>query len=335
MTSQTFLVVLIAILIALFLGFPAIWLMRKLKFVDVPGSVPHKCHRYPVPLAGGFVIFLATGISGLFFGAFSSATLRAVFISATIAFLFGLWDDIRNISLLWKFVGQILATSCLVWLGIQIHLFSQVSWLDFALTYLWMVGITNAFNFVDSIDGLATGLAILAGGFLMLMTSDSHQPELLAFCAGMVGASLGVFYFTALPAKFFLGNSGAQYIGFIMGAVAIAYNPKGSSMIQSWFLPILLMGVPIFDTVLVVYSRVRSGRSVFQAGLDHTYHRLVAYGMDVKRAIMTMHFAAILLGCVAFVSLLLPPIAANAIFIVILLVGLAGIFFLDRKRRSI
>ena len=332
MNLHLFLVVFTSALTALLLGFPMCRLSVKFHFLDIPGSAPHKSHRQPVPLCGGLVVVLSTGIAGLAFGAFSLATVRAILLSALIAFFFGLWDDVHELSSTWKLAGQFLATTCLILLGIKIQLFDQLPWLDYLLTYLWMVGITNAYNFVDSMDGLVTGLAGLAAAFFTLAASNSHQGDLLLLGTILVGVCAGIFYFTAAPAKFFWGDSGAQYMGFVLAGLAIAYSPKGLLRIQSWYVPILLMGVPIFDTVLVVLSRLRHGRSVYRAGFDHTYHRLVALGMLTNRAVLTMHFASFLLSCIAFVTLLLPPLAANAVFVAVVLGGFAGILFLDRTR---
>ena len=130
-----------------------------------------------------------------------------------------------------------------------------------------MVGVTNAYNFVDSMDGLAVGLAALTSAFFLLITLASQQDQISIFSTIMLGACLGVFYYNAPPARIFLGDSGAQLLGFILGALAIVYNPIGFSRLASWYIPILLMGVPIFDATLVVLSRLRRGKPV-HAGAD-------------------------------------------------------------------
>ena len=333
MNFITFQIILVAILISLALSVPARKLSQRLRFLDIPGSEPHKSHGRPVPLAGGAVILLSTAVTGLIFDMFSAFTVRTIFLSSMITFLFGLWDDIRELSLGWKFAGQLLAATFLIWQGIGIRLFPQHPWLGVGLTYLWMVGITNAFNFVDSMDGLANGLAVLAAAFFALGTAFSRQGDLFVLSATLVGAFAGTLFSTMPAAKLFLGDSGAQYIGFILAGLAIEYSPEGLRTSQSWFVPILVLGVPIFDAVLVVYSRLRRGRSVFRAGHDHTYHRLVRLGLDSQRAVLAMHITALLLGCIAFGTLLLPPLAGNAVFVAVLLAVFAGVIFLDKERR--
>ena len=333
MTLQAFRILLVAMLSAVVLSIPAYWLTRRVRLLDIPGSAPHKSHRATVPVSGGVVILISLLLTGWASGAFASATVRAILIPASIVFFFGLWDDFRRLSPLWKLSGQILATMIMIWLGVQIRLFDQLPWLNIGITFLWMVGITNAYNFVDSMDGLATGLATLAAGFFALVTFDSNQADLSILSTVLLGICIGVFYYTAVPAKYFLGDSGAQYLGFLLAGLAIAYNPLGFLRIQSWYVPILLVGIPIFDTALVVFSRLRRGRSIYQASLDHTYHRLVALGLDSNRAVLSMHFLALILGCIAFVALSLPPVPANIVFAACLLCGLGGVLFLDSRRR--
>lgn len=331
MTFFSFRVIFTTLLISLALGLPAFRFAPKFRLLDFPDTAPHKLHHSPVPLVGGIVIFLTVLLGGLFQGALELPPIWSFVLPAIIVFLFGLVDDLRGLSVFWKLIGQLLATTLMITFGVQIRLFDQFPWLNVLITYIWMVGITNAFNFVDSMDGLATGLGVLAAGFFMLVTFDSEQLNLSLFSAILVGACLGSFYYTATPAKFFLGDSGAQFLGFILAGLAIEYNPLGFLRIQSWFVPIMLVGVPIFDTTLVVVSRLRRGNPIYRAGRDHTYHRLVKLGLGSNRAVLSMHFAALLLGCLAFIALSLPPLLANAIFMTAVLIGLAGLFYLDNR----
>jgi UDP-GlcNAc:undecaprenyl-phosphate GlcNAc-1-phosphate transferase len=332
MSFLTFRIIFLASIISLALSLPLSWITRRLGLVDVPGSAPHKQHASPAPLAGGLIILCTIVITGLIEGNLKLPEILAIFLPGLIVFVFGVWDDLHGLSAPWKLLGQLLGTFALIRLGVQIRLFDQLPWANLGITVLWMVGITNAYNFVDSMDGLANGLACLAAAFFMLVTFDSGQTVLSVFSAVILGACFGTYYFTAPPARFFLGDSGAQFLGFTLAGLAIAYSPLGFLRVQSWFVPIMLVGVPIFDTTLVVVSRLRRHRPVYRAGRDHTYHRLVALGVDSSRAVLTMHFVAGLLGCLAFIALSLPPVAANAVFITCLVGGLIGIIVLDSKK---
>jgi UDP-GlcNAc:undecaprenyl-phosphate GlcNAc-1-phosphate transferase len=313
-----------AILTTLIITPLAIQVAVRFQLIDQPNSSPHKIHQQPMPKAGGMAI-------GLMSGNFQSSDIRAILLASTIIFLFGLWDDSHRLSPGWKLIGQILGTTILISQGVHIRMLGSLTVLNMALTLLWTIGITNAFNLVDSMDGLAVGLAAIASAFFMLVTVDAGQPALSLLSAIILGSSIGISYFNILPARTFLGDSGAQFIGFLLAALAIAYTPPGLPQPSSWFVPILLLSVPIFDTSLVTISRLTQRRAVYQASLDHTYHRLVNLGLPSSRAVLTMHLAAIVSGCLAFMALPLPPLWANAIFLVALLVGIFLLFWLEKK----
>jgi UDP-GlcNAc:undecaprenyl-phosphate GlcNAc-1-phosphate transferase len=301
------------------------------RLIDEPNASPHKIHQRPVPKAGGLAIGFAIGSINLISGNLQSDAIRAILFASVIIFLFGLWDDTRRLSPLWKLVGQILATMILISQGVHIRMLGSLTILNLALTLIWIIGITNAFNLVDSMDGLAIGLAAIASAFFMLVTVDAGQPPLSLLSAIILGSSIGLLYFNTLPAHTFLGDSGAQFLGFILAALAIAYTPPGLPQPSSWFVPILLLSVPIFDTSLVVISRLRQKKAVYQAGLDHTYHRLVNLGLPSSRAVLTMHLFAIVTGCLAFMALPLPPLWANVVFACTLLVGLSLLIWLEKR----
>ncbi len=303
----------------------------RFQLIDEPNSSPHKIHQRPIPKAGGLAIGLVIVSINLFSGNLVSGTMRAILLASIIIFLFGLWDDTHRLAPRWKLVGQILATIILISQGVHIRMFGSMTALNIVLTLLWTIGITNAFNLVDSMDGLAIGLAAIASAFFMLVTVDAGQPSLSLLSAIILGSSIGLLYFNTLPAHTFLGDSGAQFLGFILAALAIDYTPPGLPQPSSWFVPILLLSVPIFDTSLVVISRLRHRKAVYQAGLDHTYHRLVNLGLPSSRAVLAMHLFAIVSGCLAFMALPLPPVWANATFASALLVGLFLLIWLENK----
>jgi UDP-GlcNAc:undecaprenyl-phosphate GlcNAc-1-phosphate transferase len=303
----------------------------RFRLIDEPNTSPHKIHERPVPKAGGLAIGFAIIFINLVSENFQSSSIRAILLASAIIFLFGLWDDTRRLSPLWKLVGQILATIILISQGVSIRMLGNLTVLNVFLTLIWTVGITNAFNFVDSMDGLAVGLTAVASAFFMLVTVDAGQSALSLLSAIVLGTSIGMLFFNALPARTFLGDSGAQLLGFLLASLGIAYTPPGLPQPSSWFVPILLLSIPIFDTSLVVFSRLRQRKAIYQAGLDHTYHRLVHLGWPPSRAVLTMQLAAIISGCLAFIALPLSPLLANSIFAAALLAGLVILLWLTRK----
>ncbi len=317
---------------------------RRVGLLDQPNSAPHKHHSVATPLAGGLALFSGLLLSGWLMGTFKDQNVVAAFAAGSVVFLFGLWDDYKGISPSLKILGQVLAVAVLIALGVSIRVFELpefllvIDWpfnlyLDWLLTFLWVVGITNCFNFVDSMDGLAVGLGGLAAAFFMLVTIDSGQLLLSRQSALLLGACIGLFFFNSPPARLFLGDSGAQTLGFLLAVVAIVYRPQGANQSSSWVVPIMLLGVPIFDMTLVVISRLRRGKSVYAAALDHTYHRLVASGWDSNRAVLSMQIISLLLGCLAFIVLKRPPVVANAVFVGVLVAGLLALNYLDNRKR--
>jgi UDP-GlcNAc:undecaprenyl-phosphate GlcNAc-1-phosphate transferase len=334
MTLLSFRVIFGAALVALIAAPLSSFLTRRLKLIDIPNSAPHKLHRAATPIGGGMTILATLLVIGIWQNIWASQTVLALSLSSGVIFIFGLLDDKYNLPVLAKLAGQLAATGLLIWMGVQVLLFHQ-NWVNLTLTALWVVGITNAYNFVDSMDGLAVGLGVQAAAFFMLVTNDSGQADLSLLSTILLGAGLGCYYFNAAPARFFLGDSGSQFLGFLMAGLAIAYNPPGFEPLASWYVPILLMGVPIFDISLVIVSRLRRHKAVYQSSRDHTYHRLVALGMSSNRAVLTMHVVALLLGCLAFIALDMQPLVSNLIFGLVILSGILALVFLDRKSQPL
>ena len=337
-----FLYSLLSIVCSLILTPFSIFLARQFDLIDKPGKFAHKIHSIPTPLAGGTALILCLVLLFLLLGLWNDKFARALILATAIVYLFGLVDDARGLSAIPKLTGQILASVVLILSNVSVHFIGSISppflsptivaWLDIALTLFWLIGVTNAMNMIDSMDGIAVGLSGIAFLFFILVTSLSGQVNLTEISIVLLGITVGIYFYNVTPARLFLGDSGSQAYGFLIAAIAMEYAPVGLSPISSWFVPILLVGMPIFDTSLVVYSRVCRGLPIYRANLDHTYHRLIAIGLDERRAVLTIHMSAILLSLVAFITLYLPPVIANIIFGTILIVGVGMIFFLDRHR---
>lgn len=338
--SNIFLYSLLAIACSLTLTPFSIMLTRRFGLIDRPRKFTHKVHATPTPLAGGTVLILSLVLIYSLLGLWRGKFFLALIIGTAIIYLFGLFDDVRGLSALPKLTGQVLASFVLIFSNISVHFVESVSLpflspgmvavFDNALTLFWLIGVTNAMNMIDSMDGIAVGVSGIAFLFFVLVTSLSGQTYLTEISIMLLGITVGIYFYNVTPARLFLGDSGSQAFGFLVAAIAMEYAPVGLSPISSWFVPILLVGMPIFDTTLVVYSRFRQGLPIYKANLDHTYHRLVAFGLDERRAVLTIHLTAILLSLVAFVTFYLPPLIANIVFGMILFLGVLTILYLDR-----
>lgn len=321
--------ILTAALSALLFSFLVRHFALRWGLIDTPGSAPHKQHQNATPLGGGISLLLALWGTMLCMAFPLGKETIGILLGGTFIALWGLWDDFKRLSPLFKMLVQILSVVILVIFGVQVQMTTS-NLLNLAITAVWIIGLTNAFNFVDSMDGLAIGLAAIAAGFFMLVTVDSNQPSLAVLCAVIAGASIGMTLLNTRPAKLFLGDSGAQLLGFLLASIGMAYNPVGLPQGISWFVPILVLGVPIFDMSFVVSSRLRRGVHIYQAGMDHTYHRLVHMGIESPRAVLTMHLVAGGLGLVAFIALDTSILVANLIFGCAVLAGILCILIFEK-----
>jgi UDP-GlcNAc:undecaprenyl-phosphate/decaprenyl-phosphate GlcNAc-1-phosphate transferase len=329
----------ISLILALFFGPVAIFIAKKLGVIDVPGSAAHKRHAGPTPLAGGLVLFLALPILAIIFQLWDDPGIFWLLAATGVVFIFGLMDDIHGLSAPQKFVGQFMAASIVILSGTSVKFLENfypglapwlVDILHWLITLFWLIGISNAFNLIDSMDGLVAGLAAISAGFFTLTCLASGQTELAQLAAILFGLSLGLYFYNNAPARFFLGDSGAQALGFLLAVIGILYTPQQVPQGSTWFVPILMLGVPIFDTTLVVVSRIRRRRPVFTADLAHTYHRLVHLGMSPGQAVLTIQITALLLCNIAFIAMSLAPHFAFLLFLIVILLGAGLIFFFEK-----
>ncbi len=318
----------------------AIWIARRMGLLDVPGSAAHKQHMRTTPLAGGIALALSLIVLVLIFH-LANKDISSLLVAVIVVFLFGLWDDAKGLGAPIKLVGQMLASILLIASDVSVHFLEGLSIpflsgnllivLDWGVTILWFVGITNAFNLIDSMDGLAVGIAGIAFAFFMIMALVAQQTYLAIFSACLLGICIGLYAFNVSPARLFLGDSGAQTLGFTLAAVAMIYTPHNLPQASSWFVPIFVLGIPIFDTTLVVASRLLGHRPVFHADRTHTYHRLIVLGLEPQRAVFVIHLTSLALNFLAFIALSLPPLESTIIFCSVLLVGAGLLIFLERK----
>lgn len=271
-------------------------------------------HERPTPSLGGVGIFLGFGIvvwvgsillgqSPLTFsetgrGILPLSPLEALVAASSIAFMVGLADDFFELNPISKLVGQLLAASVLLMSGIGLWL-TGIYLVDALLSLLWFVGITNALNLLDNMDGLAGGVALIAAGFLAAIFLLEGNAVLAGLALTLAGALSGFLLFNYPPAKIFMGDSGSLFIGMLLSGLALSPGPGLSrSLLAVMAVPALVLAVPILDTALVTVSRVLEGRSVSEGGRDHSSHRLVSLGMSEERAVWILWTLALFGGCV-------------------------------------
>ncbi|MGQ9516850.1 MAG: glycosyltransferase family 4 protein [Anaerolineae bacterium] len=273
-------------------------LAPRLGFMDQPSA--RKLHSVPIPRLGGVAIYLAFVIALLAFeDRYNISQLLSIVLGATLASSLGLWDDRRPLPPWLKLIGQTIAAGILIIADVRISLFPW-STLNVLATLFWVVGITNALNLMDNMDGLAAGVAAIAAGFFLLLAAGSGQYLVGALAAALLGACIGFLFYNLNPAQIFMGDSGSLFIGFMLAAVGIKLRFPQNITAVTWMIPVLVLGLPIFDTGLVIISRLRRGVNPLSTpGKDHLSHRLVARGMTHREAVLTLYLAGGLLGALA------------------------------------
>jgi UDP-GlcNAc:undecaprenyl-phosphate GlcNAc-1-phosphate transferase len=306
-----------------------IHLARRFGFVSEPKA--DRWHSRPTPLLGGTVIYAGVTASVLLFGTLSREMI-GVLVGGSLIFLLGLTDDLLQIKPSTKFLGEILASCVVLYAGLGLDLIPN-PFLNLFLTLLWLVAITNAFNLLDNMDGLAVGVAAISSLTTFVFSLVQGLPEISVLSMAVLGASLGFLLFNFNPAKIFMGDCGSLFLGFTLACTTILGSwEQASNLFAILAIPSLALGVPIFDTLLVTTSRILSGRSVAVGGRDHTSHRLVALGMSERKAVLSLYALCVFLGSIAIFSLLFNFVISGLITVFsIVLLALFGLYLGQEK----
>jgi len=274
------------------------YLAPRMGIIDQPEE--RKIHQRPVPRLGGAAILLAVIAAALILGErYNFDQFGSILIGATGISFMGLIDDRWGLHAFVKLAGQIGAALLLYVSGINVSTFHHPA-VSLIVTVFWVVYITNAINLLDNMDGLAGGVAAIAAAHFALMCSFSGQYLVGALSIALLGACLGFLRYNLNPANIFMGDSGSLFLGFMLAATGIKLSfPRNVSFV-AWMIPVLVMAVPIFDTALVVVSRLRRGLNpLTNPGRDHVSHRLVAAGMSRREAVLTIYVASFVAGLLA------------------------------------
>jgi UDP-GlcNAc:undecaprenyl-phosphate GlcNAc-1-phosphate transferase len=267
---------------------------RRNNFVAKPKL--DRWHKEPTAMLGGVAIFLTTGVMFAIFGPKTHDSL-VVFAGASFLFLVGLLDDILNIRPYQKLIGQLIGASIIVGFGLKLPL-TGFEIVDIWLTVFWLVGITNAINLLDNMDGLAAGISAIAAISLAIGFGTNGQVDELTLTVIFIGALLGFLAYNFNPASIFMGDCGSMFVGFLLSASVLLGQTGGRSrgIFSILAVPVLILFVPIFDTTFVTILRKLWGRKASQGGRDHTSHRLVALGLSERAAVLMLYIFAIMAG---------------------------------------
>ncbi len=272
----------------------------RLGILDQPSA--RKVHLAPVPLMGGAAIYIAFIAALAIWGERSYVNeVVGIFVGATLVSLVGALDDSRGVGSYLKLAIQIAAAAILILSGVQVRLFD--GFMDIVLTLLWVVGITNAFNLLDNMDGLSAGVATVASAFFTLLAAMSGQYLVGTLAAALGGACVGFLVYNWNPARVFMGDTGSLFLGFLLAAVGIKLRFPANSASITWMIPVLILALPIFDTSLVFISRLRRGKNpLTTAGKDHLSHRLACISGSQREAVLLCYLVT---GATGLVSIFL------------------------------
>ena len=286
-------------------------LMRKIAIaqgvLDRPNSA-HKSHKKPVPYLGGVAIIIGVVlvsylalISSKF--TWSNFWLATSVLGPAVAMgLVGLWDDLKSLNPLPRFIGQSVAgivVAIILILNDNIGNPTGITVLDALITVIWIVGICNSINFFDNLDGGAAGTVAITAISLTYLAITGDQYFIAALSIVVAGSTLGFLIWNRNPARIYMGDAGALFLGVLIATLTVRFNPSTDNLISSFAIPILLLAIPILDTTVAVFSRLRRGVSPFQGGKDHLSHRLVRYGLSRKVAAITLWLLSALYGLFA------------------------------------
>ena len=268
--------------------------MRKIAIatdvVDRPNS-SHKSHKKAVPYLGGVAIIIGiitVSYSASIFSQFTSSTFwlaTSVLGPALLLGLIGLWDDIRNLPPLPRFIAQTFAgvfTASILIVTDNIGNPTGSSIFDSIITVVWIVGICNSINFFDNLDGGAAGTVAISSIALAYLALNGDQYLIAALSVVTAGATLGFLVWNKSPAKIYMGDAGALFLGVLLATLTVRFEPAAQTQVGSFLIPVLLLAIPILDTTVAVLSRIRRHLSPFQGGQDHLSHRLIRSGLTRK-----------------------------------------------------
>jgi UDP-GlcNAc:undecaprenyl-phosphate GlcNAc-1-phosphate transferase len=316
-------------------------IMRKVaiskQILDTPTSA-HKSHVQAVPYLGGVAILIGVVLvsyTALIFNGLTSDNFwlaTSVLAPAVAMGLVGLWDDLKNLPPLPRLIGQSIAglvVAALLIISKNVANPTGSTYIDVIITAIWVVGICNSINFFDNLDGGAAGTGAISAIFLTYLALSNGQSFIAALSVVVAGGTLGFLIWNKTPARIYMGDAGALFLGVLLATLTIRLNPDTQTLFASFATPILLLAIPILDTCVAVFSRLRRGISPLQGGKDHLSHRLIRLGISRKLTAISLWILSIVFGLFAvIISLVSEQYEVNFVLLSILFWLLLFIGFL-------
>ncbi|MEG0774436.1 MraY family glycosyltransferase [Clostridium sp.] len=284
---------------------------NKVNAIDIPKD-NRRVHSSPIPRMGGLAIYISFVLVMLLeFKSFHAAHYGLI-IGGTIIVIGGILDDIKGLKPSHKLMFQLLATSCLILSGITIRLvtnpfnniypYMNLGFWGIPITMLWVIGITNAFNLIDGLDGLAAGVAFISTITLLVVSIINGRYETILLTTILGGAILGFLPYNFHPAKIFMGDTGSQLLGFFLAGISIQGAIKSTTSLVI-AVPLLTLGLPIYDTIFAMIRRKASGKPIMEGDKGHLHHRLLNLGLNQREAVLIMYVTSAILGSLAVIAM--------------------------------
>ena len=276
----------------------------KIGAIDAPDA--RKVHQVSIPRLGGLAIYIGYMVS-LLYSVKDTSSVKGLLIGSVILVAVGIWDDVKQIGPKTKLLGQIVAALMLPIFDNAIHFISigdhmlYLEYLSIPITVFWIVGFTNIVNLIDGLDGLAAGISLIACIAICIVTLQMGQVDLACITLALAGAACGFLRYNFNPAKIFMGDTGSMLLGYTMAAISVMGSVKTAATV-GLVVPVIVLGLPILDTLFAIVRRRINGRPVFQPDKGHLHHRLLAMGLTQKQAVLLMYAITAVLGCVSIVA---------------------------------
>lgn len=298
-----FLALIVTIVASLALTPFVIKLAHRIGAIDVPKD-DRRVHKSPVPRLGGLAIYVSFLIGMLLFADMESRKMFGFILGSAIIVGTGIIDDMKPLSAKVKLLLQILAASIIYFFGFRILFFTNIfhpdqmvalRFLAYPITIFWIVGVTNTINLIDGLDGLAAGVSAIIAITLAYLTLTFNRLDIFLISILLIGSLLGFIPYNFNPAKIFMGDTGSLFLGFTLAAISVDGVLKTVSAIAI-FLPLLVLGLPLFDTSFAMLRRLLEGRPIMSPDKGHLHHRLLELGMKQKKAVLVLYSATSMLG---------------------------------------
>ena len=332
-----------ALLAAGLISFLATPLVKNLAYkvgaIDVPKD-NRRMHHEPIPRLGGLAIFIAFLFTVIVLADIDRTT-RGILLGAIMIVILGVMDDIMTLKALPKFLVQIAAAGVAVYHGCVIQFISNpnifspqdylnLGWLSIPVTIIWIVAITNAVNFIDGLDGLAVGVSAISTASLLIIALMVEELNIAIILAALLGSCLGFIPYNKNPAKIFMGDTGATFLGFILATLSVQGLFKLYAII-SFAVPFLILGIPIFDICFAFLRRIAKGQNPMKADRGHVHHRLIDMGFNQKQAVAISYMLTAILGLAAVLLTSSGELRALILIGAVIVVGAIGVRIIYKK----